>query len=74
MNGHHTHYHKATKTWFSVEACDKCGGDMMAANAVKLLNPWVLPYKLKLVDELPPEGGYDDETDEVVCDNCYGAH
>ena len=67
----HTHYHPESKTWFSVDTCEQCGGVMMAANAVKLFNPWVLPYRLVLVDDLPPECGYDDDTDLVICDDCF---
>ena len=50
----HTHYHKASKTWFSVEECATCGRKVQAANAVGLHNPESVPG-LIYVETLPPE-------------------
>lgn len=71
MNDLHTHWHPPTKTWFSLDKCEKCGCTAMAANAVKLYNPGSVPGLVYWSDDLPPELGYDESCDLAVCDSCY---
>jgi hypothetical protein len=69
----HTHLHKASNTWFTLDACETCGGPLQAVNAVtvhpgdhhKLIARGVI-----VVDELPVEGWYDEDTEMEVCEAC----
>jgi hypothetical protein len=74
MSDLHTHWHPATKTWFSLDKCEKCGctalGGIVRHN---LFNPEVVPGLTYWNDDLPPELGYDESCDLAVCDDCYGA-
>lgn len=79
---HHTHYHPPTNTWFTPSECGNCGATIQAPNAVKLLNADDVDISLRIrgkkplirVDELPPEGYYDEDTpSEESCGACNGS-
>ena len=65
----HTHYHRPTKTWFSLESCENCGRLIQAPNACTLHNPESVPG-LQYVDSLPGEGWHSDDAGGEVCDGC----
>ena len=62
---------------FKMDACEKCGGEVQAANAIRIARGnvaqtrWsLLANGLKPVTELPAEGYYCEETGGECCDNC----
>lgn len=77
----HSHYHPATKTWFTPTECGNCGSTIQEPNSVKLLSAAAcdrarvragLPMLVR-VTVLPGEGYYDERTEsEESCDNCAG--
>ncbi len=74
---HHTHYHPESQTWFTLDTCENCGGDIQAANAVQLVSPNARTIKylgLTIVDTLPVEGYYSEETQGEQCENCIDDH
>ena len=69
----HSHYHKASQTWFTLDTCETCGQDIQAPNAVKTTDAKVLKrWGIKFVDELPPEGWWNDDLGQESCDGCQG--
>jgi len=66
----HTHFHPASKTWFTPETCETCGGPIQAPNAVQLFNPENVPG-LIYVAVLPVEGAFDETTGKEVCESCW---
>lgn len=66
----HTHYHPKTKTWFTPDHCETCGGEIQAPNSVNLHGPQSFIDTLIHVDKLPCEGSYDENTHKEVCENC----
>ena len=65
----HTHYHAKTQTFFTLEACEYCGADIIAPNAVKSPNAGELAG-VTHVETLPGEAWYSDETGTEVCEKC----
>jgi hypothetical protein len=59
---------------FDTDECDHCGHDIQAANSVGTSEP---EKKLKLLGmkkypgDLPDEGSLIEETEDVVCNDCY---
>lgn len=73
----HTHYHPESQTWFTLDTCEHCGGDVQAANAVKVSKDQqlkLLTMGVKIVDTLPVEGYWSDAVEGEQCDNCIDDH
>lgn len=76
-NTPHTHYHPESQTWFTLDTCEHCGGDVQAANAVKVSKDQQLKLVamgVTIVDTLPVEGFYSEETQGEQCENCINDH
>ena len=73
QNEHHTHYHPDSQTWFTLDSCEHCGGDIQEANAVKVSKDQQLQLVAMgviVVDKLPVEGYWSDVVECETCDNC----
>jgi hypothetical protein len=73
----HTHYHPKTQTWFTLDTCEHCGGDVQAANAVKVSKDQQLQLVrmgVTIVETLPVEGYWSDAVEGEQCDNCLDNH
>lgn len=70
-----SHYHLPTKTVFTLEECEHCGGEAQGANAATVNNlpnldkSGLTEYKK---DWLPAEQYWYDEIDGCACEDCQG--
>lgn len=63
----------------TINKCDRCNGPMhLNAAPITGLDPDMVSSAKKQANDLfkkhstiPETSGYDDETDEAICDNCY---
>lgn len=69
----HTHYHPGSQTWFTLDKCEHCDGDVQEANAVSVSldqQPQLVAMGVIIVEKLPAQGYWSNITEGETCDNC----